>query len=78
MRHTQANMTLYYAKVIPKSAAEEVNRLAERPGKKVSQKGEVGGEEPSTPKPSGSKAHHTHGVSAKCPKEPQRYTSLSC
>jgi integrase len=30
MRHTQANMSLYYAKAIPKSVAEEVNKLTDR------------------------------------------------
>jgi integrase len=29
MRHTQASMSLYYAKAIPKSVAEEVDKLAE-------------------------------------------------
>jgi integrase len=27
MRHTQASMTLYYAKAIPKSVVEEVDKL---------------------------------------------------
>jgi hypothetical protein len=30
MRHTQASMSLYYAKTIPKSVAEEVDKLTDR------------------------------------------------
>jgi integrase len=30
MRHTQASMSMYYAKSIPKSVAEEVNKLTDR------------------------------------------------
>ena len=30
MRHTQASMSLYYAKAIPKSVAEEVDKLTKR------------------------------------------------
>jgi hypothetical protein len=43
MRHMQASMSLYYAKVIPQSAVEEVNRLAVRLGDKIEQKAADGG-----------------------------------
>ncbi len=36
MRHTQASMSMYYAKAIPKSVAEEVDKLTDRLLQKVS------------------------------------------
>ena len=71
MRHTQANMSLYYAKSIPASVSQEVNRLSQRLGEKVDQKTqEEDGQEPFSPSP-GPKAHHTHALPAKCSKELQ-------
>ena len=68
MRHTQANMSLYYAKSIPKSVTHEVDRLAERLAQKVDRAHNASGDTaPSTPLKS-AKAHHTHSNPTECSK----------